>query len=72
MMMARRLALALAAAALAACSDDPNRVDNETVAIAIQGGDDQDGAAGSILALPLQVKITDPANDPAAGRAECG
>jgi hypothetical protein len=67
MMMARRLALALAAAALAACSDDPNGVGTDVVAIAIQGGDDQDGAAGSILALPLQVKITDPANDPAAG-----
>jgi uncharacterized protein (TIGR03437 family) len=68
-MPVRRLAVALLALFVAACSDDPNAVDDETVAIAIQGGDNQDGAAGSILALPLQVKITDPANDPAAGVA---
>jgi len=68
-MLARRLALALALpTAAAACSDDdPTNGGSDVVSIAIQGGDQQDGAAGGVLALPLQVKVTDPANDPVAG-----
>ena len=68
-MSARRIAVGILALFSAACSDDSNGPPTETVAIAIQGGDNQDGAAGSILALPLQVKVTDPANDPVAGVA---
>ena len=70
-MHARRLAIALILPILAACSDDdgPTNGGNEVVAVAIQGGDNQDGAAGSILALPLQVKVTDAANNPVSGAA---
>ncbi|HSJ65423.1 MAG TPA: IPT/TIG domain-containing protein [Gemmatimonadaceae bacterium] len=68
-MPVRRLAVAVLALLVTACSNDSNGVDNEVVSIAIQGGDNQDGAAGSILALPIQVKITDPANDPVRGVA---
>lgn len=68
-MRARRLALALSVLLVAACKGDSTNPDPSTVAIAIQGGDNQNGAAGSLLALPLQVKVTDAANDPAQGVA---
>jgi hypothetical protein len=66
-MLARRFAFAFAVAALAACSSDSPGPSGDVASVAIQGGDDQSGAAGSILALPLQVKVTDPANDPVSG-----
>jgi uncharacterized protein (TIGR03437 family) len=67
-MLARRLAFALVLPFTFACSDDdPTNGGGGPASIAIQGGDQQDGAAGSILALPLEVKVTDAANDPVAG-----
>ena len=68
-MRARSLALALSVLLVAACKGDSTDPDPSSVAIAIQGGDNQNGAAGSILALPLPVKVVDAANDPVQGVA---
>jgi hypothetical protein len=54
-------------AGLVACSDNSIGPDTETLSIALQGGDGQQGAAGSILALPLQVSVSDAVNNPAEG-----
>ncbi|MDQ3519843.1 MAG: IPT/TIG domain-containing protein, partial [Gemmatimonadota bacterium] len=65
-MVFRRLSAAMLVLATLACSKDrgTDPTEESVYQIAIQGGDDQQGAAGSILALPLQIKVTDPAGDP--------
>ena len=65
-MVFRRLTAAVFVLASLACSKDRGTDPSEdsVYQIAIQGGDDQQGAAGSVLALPLQIKVTDPAGDP--------
>jgi hypothetical protein len=54
---------------LAACGGDggPTGTQNRATAVAIQGGDLQRGAAGSLLGEPLQVTVKNAANAPVQG-----
>lgn len=63
-MVFRRLPAAVVVLATLACSSDGSGPSDSVYQIAIQGGDGQQGAAGSVLALPLQLKVTNPAGDP--------
>ena len=53
--------------ALIACGGDPISPPEASYTIAIHGGSDQQGPAGSILDQPLQVTVTDVANQPVQG-----
>ncbi len=51
----------------AACGSDPVSPPEASYTIAIHGGADQQGPAGSLLDKPLQVTVTDVANQPVQG-----
>ena len=63
----RVLPCVLALAVSAACGSDPVAPPEASYTIAIHGGGDQQGPAGSILDEPLQVTVTDVANEPVQG-----
>ena len=50
-----------------ACGSDPVSPPEASYTISIHGGSDQQGPAGSILDQPLQVTVTDVANQPVQG-----
>jgi hypothetical protein len=66
MIVRRLVAGMLLACVVAGCKDGdgPNGVNYD---IAIQAGDEQTGAAGSLLALPLAVVVKDPSGSPVRG-----
>ena len=57
----------LALAASLACGSDPVAPPEASYTIAIHGGADQQGPAGSVLDDPLQVTVTDVSNQPVQG-----
>ena len=66
--MPRRFLVRLVLLSVAlACSGDPASPPEASYTIAIRGGSAQQGRAGSILELPLQVTVTDVANQPVRG-----
>jgi hypothetical protein len=64
-MSARKLASVVLL--VAACSGDPNEPPEATYSISILAGDGQQGPAGSVLAQPLRVTVTNSANEPVQG-----
>jgi hypothetical protein len=66
-MLRRSRASILLIAATVACSGDPASPPEASYTIAIHGGADQQGPAGSIAQQPLQVTVADVSNDPVQG-----
>ncbi len=66
-MLRRFFARLLPLSFAAACGGDPASPPEASYSIAIHGGSAQQGPAGSILEQPLQVTVTDVANQPVQG-----
>ncbi|MEJ7811942.1 MAG: IPT/TIG domain-containing protein [Gemmatimonadaceae bacterium] len=66
MIFRRTAGILLAIGALGACNDS-NSPPSVVYEIAKQGGDEQQAAARSTLALPLQVKVKDPSGEAVSG-----
>ena len=63
----RVLSCVVALATILGCGSDPVAPPEASYTIAIHGGGDQQGPAGSILDEPLQVTVVDVANQPVQG-----
>ena len=63
----RRFLSCVLALAVAGCGSDPAAPPEASYTIAIHGGGDQQGPAGSILDEPLQVTVSNVENDPVQG-----